>query len=295
MPVKATTKSTKRKRTVEEEEDQESPSRPIWKGAISFGLVNIPISLVSLEQKDEVSFRLLDSRDNQRIRYTRVNESTGETVPWDEVVKAYEYTDGNYVLLTDEDFDKIKIESTKTIEIEDFVDRNSITSVFLSKPYAVIPAKKAEKGYVLLRDVLKKLDKAGIAKVTLRTREYLAAVIAQEDALVLILLRFANELRSLDNLKLPTSKPSSYNISEREQQLAEQLVVSMEAEWDPTKYRDTYRDSLLQYVEAKVQGGEITQVESMDEDEDRTSSNVIDLAALLRESVEKGGKDCKKA
>src|SRR5687768_6241532 len=164
-------------------------ARPIWKGHISFGLVNVPVTLYSGEQRADLSFRLLDSRNAARIRYERVNEETGEEVPWDKIIKGYEYDNGNYVLLSDEEIENASPELTRTIEIEQFVDMQDIDVRYFDKPYVLVPDKKGEKGYVLLREAIREAGKAGIAKVVIRARQYLAALIAQGDALVLQLLR----------------------------------------------------------------------------------------------------------
>lgn len=266
-------------------EESSSGGRPIWTGSISFGLVNVPISLYSLEQRSDVHFRMLDGRDKSGIRYQRINESTGEEVPWGEIVKAYEYSEDNYVVLTPEDLKSIQLESVKTIDVKAFVQREEIDEIFYDKPYIVVPKKKAEKGYVLLRDVLAETDRVGIAKVAIRTREYLAALIPRGPAMVVMLLRFAHELRQIKGFKLPKDSPSTYNISEREHDLARQLVEAMTAEWDPTEYEDEYRSALLNYIEEKVAAGGLTPKAASEDEPLRESANVIDLAALLRESL----------
>ena len=265
-----------------------SAGRPIWKGSISFGLVNVPVTLHSLEKKSaEVSFKLLDSRNNAGVRYQRVNEKTGEEVPWEKIVKGYEYSEGNYVVMNDEDFEKVKVESTQTIEITDFVKREEIDDMYFDKPYILIPGKKAEKGYVLLREALQRSQKVGIAKVVIRTREYLAAVDPKEDALVLVLLRFANELKKVEDFPLPEESPSEYKISEKELKLAEQLIDSMTDEWKPEQYRDEYRHALLEWIETKAAKGDMAAVEHTDKRRPE-STNVIDLAELLAKSMQEG-------
>ena len=270
-----------------------SAGRPIWKGSISFGLVNVPVTLHSLEKKSaEVTFKLLDSRNNSTVKYQRVNEKTGEEVPWDKIVKGYEYSDGNYVVLNDEDFEKVKVESTQTIEITDFVKREEIDDMYFDKPYILIPRKKSEKGYVLLREALQRSEKVGIAKVVIRTREYLAAVDPKEDALVLVLLRFANELKKIEDFPLPEENPSEYKISEKELKLAEQLIASMTDKWKPEQYRDEYRHALLEWIEAKAAKGDMSAVEHT-EKRRTESTNVIDLAELLAKSMREGAKNGK--
>jgi DNA end-binding protein Ku len=270
-----------------------APGRPIWKGSISFGLVNVPVTLFSLEKKSsEVSFKLLDSRNQAGIRYKRVNEDTGEEVPWDQIVKGYEYSEGQYVVLNDEDFAKVEVEATQTIEISDFVDREEIDDTFFDKPYILVPGKKAEKGYVLLREALKNSGRVGIAKVVIRTREYLSAVSPKGNALILNLMRFSDELRRVNDFKLPDEPPEEYRISERELKLAEQLVESMSRKWEPGQYRDDYRDALMKFIEERAEKGEMAAVRDTERKRPE-SANVIDLAELLRRSMESASKNGK--
>jgi DNA end-binding protein Ku len=185
-------------------------ARPIWNGNISFGLVNIPITLFSAEKKSELHFKLLDKRNRSGIRYERVNEDTGEAVPLDQIVKGYEYDPGDYVLLTDEDFKKAAVEATQSIEIADFVDLSSIEYTYFEKPYYVVPGKKADKGYVLLREVLKRTGKVAISKVVIHSRQYLSALIPQENALILI---FSATTRNCATRRSSTSRPPASRIT----------------------------------------------------------------------------------
>src|SRR5262245_2347310 len=173
-------------------------ARPIWQGQIAFGLVNIPVGLYSVERRTDVNFHLVDSRNSARVRYERVNEETGEEVPWDKVAKAYEYDGGNYVVLSDKEVEKAVVEMTKTIEIERFVELEEIDPLYFSKPYYLVPTKGGDKGYVLLREAMADSGRAGICQVVIRTRQYLAAVVARGNALVLDLLRYDAELRKPD-------------------------------------------------------------------------------------------------
>ncbi|HJP82131.1 MAG TPA: Ku protein [Fimbriimonadaceae bacterium] len=265
-------------------------ARPIWKGAISFGLVHVPVTLYSLEKKKELSFKLLDNRSKSTIRYERVNESTGEKVPWENIVKGYEYSKNNFVILEDEDFKKASVEATQMIEIQNFVAESEIGDEFFEKPYILVPQKKAEKGYVLLRETLKETARVGIAKVVIRTREYLAAMAAREEGLVLLLLRFADELRPIKEFDLPSSSPSEYRVTDREIELAKQLVDAQTVEWKPEQYEDTYHDRLMDWIEKKAEAGDMAQLEPQDQPEGETASNVIDLVDLLRQSVQATGK-----
>lgn len=245
----------------------------------------MPIALYSLEQRSDLHFRMLDGRDKAGIRYQRINEATGEEVPWSEIVKAYEYSDDNYVVLTPEELKNIQLDSVKTIDVKAFVQRSEIDEIFYDKPYIVVPKKKAEKGYVLLRDVLAETDRVGIAKVAIRTREYLAALVPRGPAMVVMLLRFAQELRKPSAFRVPREDPSAYNISEREHDLARQLVEAMTVNWDPSEYEDEYRTALINFIEERVKSGGLTPKAPTEDEPLRESANVIDLAALLRESL----------
>lgn len=267
--------------------------RPIWKGHISFGLVSIPITLYSAEKRFDLHFKLLDSRDKARIRYSRVNEVTGEEVPWDQIVKGYEYDDDKYVLIDDEEFKKVAVEATRTIEIEDFVAVDSIDHVYFDKPYFVVPDKKNQKGYVLLREVLRNTGKAGIARVVIHTREYLSTLFVTGDVLVLELLRFEQELRNPEEFELPGNDLSDYKVTKKEVDLAEKLVEAMTTKWEPEKYEDEYRAELMEWIQKKAKAGGLeVPPESADEPgEEEGGGKVIDMMELLKKSVEgKGGK-----
>jgi len=178
-------------------------ARPIWNGTISFGLLNVPVQLFSGDRSMDLHFRMLDSRDKRPVRYERVNSETGEEVPWKEIVKGFEYKKGSYVVVDEDDIRKAAPEKTETVEIEAFVERDSISPVYFDKPYFLVPAKKAEKGYVLLREALKQTGKIGIARVVIRTRQYLAALMPMDDALVLDLMRFPQELVKPEEMTHP--------------------------------------------------------------------------------------------
>ena len=262
-------------------------SRPIWKGHITFGLVNIPVVLHSAEKQFDLHFRMLDSRNKARVRYERVNEETGEEVPWQDIVKGYEYEEGRYVVLGDEDFEKVAVEVNKSVEIENFVEGKQIPYVYFDKPYYLVPDKKGEKGYVLLREVLRKTGKVGIAKVVIRTRQYLAALLAEGNVLVLDLLRFQQEIRDTSELEIPANPVKSYKISEKEMNLAQQLVDSMSTEWDPKQYHDEYRDALMKWIEKKAKAaGAPVEVQSKGKEEKTGRGKVIDMMGLLKKSVQ---------
>jgi len=260
-------------------------ARPIWKGNISFGLVNIPISLYSAEKKTEMHFKLLDKRNKSEIRYEKISADTGEQVPPDQVVKGYKYRGGDYVLLTDEDFKKAAVEATQTIEISDFVPLSSIAYMFFEKPYYVVPEKKAEKGYVLLREVLKHTGKVAISKVVIRSRQYLSALIPEQNGLILDILRFPDEIRDLSEFTFPSESIDKYKISEKELQIAEMLVENMTSKWDPSQYHDEYREAVMDWIEkkARLQGAMPPPEGAVEE---KKPAKVVDMMELLRKSVE---------
>jgi DNA end-binding protein Ku len=260
--------------------------RAIWKGSISFGLVNIPVGLYSAEKREEISFHLLDRRNMARVRYQKVNEETGKEVPWDETVRGYEYEKGQYVVLTDEDLKRAAPEATQSIDIIDFVDLEEISPLYFDKPYYLGPDKKGARAYALLRETLRRTGKAGIAKVVIRTKQYLAAVMVAENVLTLEILRYPDELRDPAELDVPAGDAG---VSERELEMAERLVEGMVERWKPEQYKDTYRDDVMALIEKRVEAG---QTEGSDEPVPaprRTEAKVVDLMALLKQSVDQRG------
>jgi DNA end-binding protein Ku len=283
MPRKA-----KRKRTAE---SKSGSSRAIWKGSIDFGLVNIPVRLYSAENSNRLSFDLLDKRDFSRIRYRRVNETTGQEVRWDDIIKGYEYKKGEYVALSDADFARANVEATQTISITDFVDASAVSPLYYDKPYYLEPLKNGQRAYVLLREVLHDTGKVGIAKVVIRSREHLAMVLAEGPALILELLRFPDELRDASRLDLPKAASKRTATSAQEIKMAERLVESMVGKWQPEKYRDDYRDDLMKIIDQKVESGKTKVVENTMPIAPRAQrGKVIDIMHLLRESVEQASK-----
>jgi DNA end-binding protein Ku len=268
-----------------------SGSRPIWKGSINFGLVNIPVALYPAEADSSIDFDLLDRRDFSRVRYQRVNEKTGREVPWNEIVKGYEYQKGDYVALSDEDFRKANVEATQSIDIIDFVDASQISPTYFDKPYYLAPLKNGRHAYILLREVLKRTGKVGIARVVIRTREHLAALFPEGPLLILNLLRFSHELRDPASLDIPESSSKRVGMSDQELKMAERLVETMVGEWNPEKYRDEYRQDLLDVIEKKVKSGQTKALEPAEgTSRPKRQGKVIDIMDLLRESVEQGRK-----
>jgi DNA end-binding protein Ku len=258
--------------------------RGLWKGAISFGLVNVPVQLFSAEKRAaEIDLTMLDKRNLAPVGYKRVNKETGKEVPWGEIVKGYEYKDEKYVVLSDEDFRRANVEASKTVAILAFVDAADIPPQFFEKPYYLAPEKRGAKAYALLRETMKKAGKAGIASVVIRTRQYLAAVLAQDDVLLLNTLRYPDELRDPKELDLPERT----KLSEKEVELALRLVDDLADEWRPSKYKDTYKQDLMARIKAKIKAGETEEITEPEETKEKASAEVVDLMALLKKSVEK--------
>ena len=258
-------------------------ARGLWKGAISFGLVNVPVELFSAEKRSsELDLTMLDKRDLAPVGYKRYNKSTGADVPWGEIVKGYEYQDGQYVVLSDEDFRRANIEASKTVDIQAFVDLNDIPPLFFETPYYLAPGKRGEKAYALLRDALKKAGKAGIATVVIRTRQYLAAVYPFENVIVVHVLRYHDELR--DPADLGGAKPPAQKSQSKEIAMAEQLIGSMSMAFKPNEYTDTYRDDLLKLVKSRARTGG-RKSPPLAKEADGAEPRVLDLMAALQQSV----------
>jgi DNA end-binding protein Ku len=267
-------------------------ARAIWSGTIGFGLVQIPVALHSAEDKDELDMTLLDRRDFSPVGYQRINKKTGKEVPWEDIVKGHEHAPGEYVVLTDADFEAANVESTRQVDIEDFVDFSAIDPRYLDRPYYLAPLKAGKKAYALLREVLHRKGKAGIGKIVIRTRQHLAAVVAREKVLLLVLLRFSDELRDESDLELPETNLAKLGVTQKELQMAEQLVEGMVDEFDPDKYVDEYRRDLTKLIAKKVKAGDVNRVpEGIETKRQRTEgTNVIDLAAMLAKSLGSGKK-----
>lgn len=257
-------------------------ARPIWTGALTFGLVNIPVKLHSaVQSREKISFRLLHKEDLSPIRYERVCQKEGEAVDWKDIVKGYEYAKGKFVVLTDEDFKAAAIESTKAIEIIDFVSANQIDPRYFETPYYLLPSKGGDKPYALLREAIKNTGTVGIGKLTMRSNSHhLAGIKAVGDALVLEIMRFADELVNESEY----SFPSDTGVRPQELQMAEQLVQNLSEPFDPTKYTDDYHVNLMEIIKAKMKGKKI----EVAEPEEPESTQVVDLMARLQESLEMG-------
>jgi DNA end-binding protein Ku len=257
--------------------------RAIWKGSISFGLVNIPIALYSATRREELKFRLLRKSDLSPVNYKRVAEKDGREVPWDEIVKGYEYEKGKYVVLREEDFQRVDLEATQTVDIQDFVDQEEIDPMFFYKPYYLEPQKGGDKAYALLRDALKDTNKVGVAKVVIKTRQYLAGVKPEDGALVLELMHFADELADPEKLHVP----KKLDVGKREMTMAKSLIDSMSSKWEPEKYKDDYREALMEVIEEKVEAGG-KEIEEKPRKAPKPTK-VVDLVSVLQKSLEETG------
>src|SRR2546427_9527150 len=264
-------------------------ARAIWKGSISFGLVNIPIALYPATRREELKFRLLRKSDLSPVNYKRVAEKDGKEVSWDQIVKGYEYEKGKYVVLKDEDFERVDLEATQTVDIQDFVDQEEIDPMFFYKPYYLEPQKGGDKAYTLLRDALKDSNKVGIAKVVIKTRQYLAGVKREDGALVLELMHFADELADPEKLHVPKKT----GVGKREMNMAKSLIDSMSSKWNPSKYHDDYREALMEVIEEKVEAGG-KEVEEKPKKPPKPTK-VIDLVSVLQKSLEETGGAKKKS
>ncbi len=260
-------------------------ARPVWKGHISFGLVSVPVELHSAEVRSDISFHLVDSRNSARVHYERVNAETGEEVPWDKIVKGYEYSDGGYVLLSDEEFEHANVEMTRMIEIEEFIDVSAIDVSYFERPYLVVPGKGGEKGYVLLREAAKKQGMAGIAKIVIRRRQHLAALLIEGNALVLELLRFPQELRDIDDYDIPGSDLRKHKVTSKEVELAAKLIDGMSSEWEPNDYHDEYRVALMKLIERKIKSGKTEAIDDVEDEEPDEEPKTINFMDVLKKSV----------
>lgn len=259
-------------------------ARPIWKGSISFGLVTIPVTLHSAENRaEEIHFTLRDSRDSAKIKYKRVNETTGEEVEWNQIKKGYDAGHGKFVMLGDEDFKQAAVEKTSSIAIEDFVGRDEVDHIYFDKPYYLVPAKGAEHVYALLREVLEKTNRIGIARVVLRTKQYLSALVAEEGALVLNLLRFHKEI--VDPADLGLDHIAKAKMKPQEVDMAEKLVEAMTSKWKPEKYEDEYHTKLMSWIKKKIAKGQLDEAEAAPEVEEDEAPAPINIMDLLKRSM----------
>jgi DNA end-binding protein Ku len=267
--------------------------RAIWKGAISFGLVHIPVELYPAESSSGLDLDLLDRRDFAPVGYKRYNKETGKDIDWNDIVKGYEYEKGQYVVLSDEDLKRANVEATQTIDILSFVDAEEVPPIYFEQPYYLAPTKGGDKVYVLLRETLKRANKIGIAQVVIRTKQRLAALLPMENAVVLNLLRYGDEIRPLKDINLPDASSKKSAVSDKEIKMALSLLEDMTEPWDPMAYHDTYREDVMALVEKKIKANQtktVAQPEKGEEPQPK-GSNVVDLMELLKKSIDskKGG------
>jgi DNA end-binding protein Ku len=262
--------------------------RSLWKGAISFGLVHIPVEMYPVVRDHGLDLTMLDRRDFSPVGFKRYNKNNDKEVSWDDIVKGYEYTNGEYVVLSEEDLRRANPEATGTIDILAFVDGADVPLLYYNQPYYLAPGKGGDKVYALLRETLRKTGKIGIATVIIRVKQHLAALVCMGDTIVLNTLRFPDEIRATDDLKIPAKSAKTAAVTDKELNMAMALVEGMSEEWKPEQYHDTYREDILALVEQKVKAKE-TKVITMPgkETEHRAPSNVVDLVALLQQSIGK--------
>jgi DNA end-binding protein Ku len=253
--------------------------RALWKGTISFGLVTIPVSLYPAIRREELKFRLLRKSDQSPVNYKRVAEADGKEVPWDQIVKGYEYEKGKFVVLRDEDFVRVDVEATQTVDIINFVVLDEVDPLLFYKPYYLEAGKGGDKAYVLLRDALVESGKLAIARVVIRTRQHLAAVKPQKKGLMLELMHFPEELLDASEFKAPVEKA----VGKAEMQMAKQLIQSMTSEWKPEQYTDEYHDKLEKMIEEKIEHGD---EEAPAPAKKKKPANVVDLVSVLQQSIQ---------
>lgn len=268
-------------------------ARAIWKGAISFGLVHIPVSLVSATSSQRIDFDWLDDRTMDPVGYQRINKNTGKPISSEHVVKGVEHEKGQYVVISEDEIRAAHPEATQTIDIFAFVEHTEIPLINFRKPYFLSPDRRGEKVYALLRETLIKTGKVALARVVIRTRENLAVVLPKESALVMMLLRWPAEMRNIASLDLKDSAKDP-KLSKKEIEMAERLVEDMSSDWDEDEYRNTFDDNIMALVEKKAKDGELEAVSEPDSSkEERKSADVVDLTELLKRSLGKKGKSDK--
>jgi DNA end-binding protein Ku len=261
----------------------------IWKGAISFGLVHVPVQLYPATQSEKVGFNLLDKRSMDPIGYKQFNKNTGKDVTRDNIVRGFEYEKGKFVVVSDAEIRSANPESTQTVDILAFVEAPEISFLSLDTPYYLAPDRKGEKVYALLRDALKASGKVGIANVVLHNKQHLAALIPVGPALALNTLRWADEVREFDQFKLPDEDSKKAGVTPKELEMAQRLIDDMSDTWNPHDYHDTFREDIMALVEKKVKEGKTAEVAEVEEGAPRrTSAEILDLSELLKRSLKKG-------
>ncbi|WP_312340814.1 non-homologous end joining protein Ku [Stutzerimonas nitrititolerans] len=258
--------------------------RTIWKGAVSFGLVHIPVALVPATSRSGIDFDWLDKRSMDRVGYKRINKTTGEEIDSENIVKGVEYEKGHYVVLSDEEIKAAHPKATQTVDIVSFVDAKDISFLYIDTPYYLTPDRRGEKVYALLRETLIETGKVGIANVVLRNKQHLAVVMPLGKALVMNTLRWADEVRGVEYLEMKDEALNA-DLNKRELDMAKRLVEDMSEDWDPTQFKDTFQDQIMELVETKAREGRLEAVGGPEEAVDRRSADVIDLTELLKRSL----------
>ena len=261
-------------------------ARPIWKGMISFGLVSVPVVLYPAEQSHQLAFSMLDKHDFSPIGYKRYNKTTGKEVSWNDIVKGYEYEKGQFVVLSDEDFRRANVRQARSVDIATFVDADSIPPQYFDTPYYLVPGERGQKVYALLREALRATGKIGVGQVVIRTTHHLAAVVPVDGVLMMITLRYANEIREHKEFDFPSESMKSAGVTPKELELARRLIDDMSGPWNPAEFEDTYNDDLMKRIEQKIERGETKELTKPEGGKaEARSAQVIDLMDLLKKSI----------
>lgn len=272
-----------------------APARVVWKGAISFGLVHIPVALYTATTSGGVDFDWLDRRTMEPVGYKRINKKTGKEIAAADIVKGVEVEDGQYVVLSADEIKAAFPKTTQTIEIESFIHASEIPFTYLERPYYLAPINRGEKVYALLREALLETERVGVARVVIQTKQHLAVLVPSGPALILNLLRWGGEIRSFEALKLPPAGVKAAGLKEGELKMARQLIEEMTAPWDADDFRDSFRDEIMRLVRQKAESGEAKSVEKVAPTGEGSSAKpgaeIIDLTELLKRSLQGGAKD----
>ena len=266
--------------------------RVLWKGAISFGLVHIPIALYSATSDHGIDFDWLDKRSMDPVGYKRINKKTGKEIAREQIVKGIEYEDGQYVVLSDAEIAAAYPKTTQTIEIETFVPADGIPFIYLERPYYVAPINRGAKVYALLRETLQRTGRVGVARVVIQTKQHLAVLVPSGPGLVLNLLRWGADIRPWKDLPLPSENAREAGLTDRELKMASELVKDMSSDWDPDEFKDSFKDEIMKLVDRKVEAGQteaVTRPEAQEESGPGSGAKIIDLTELLQRSLRKGG------
>lgn len=267
--------------------------RALWKGAISFGLIHIPVDLFSAENSQQLDMDMLDKRDFSPVGYKRYNKTNGKEVEWANIVKGYEFEDNQYVVLSDEDIKRANPEATQTIDILSFIEADEVSPIYYEQPYYLVPGKGGEKVYALLRETLRKSGKMAIAQVVIRVKQHLAALVPIDDMIVLNLLRYVDDIHPMSEYKVPPSS-KQFAVSAKEVEMALSLVDGMTEKWNPADYKDNYRNDLIKLIQKRIKNKQTKVLDESAAPEPKSASNIVDIMALLKQSIEsKSGKATK--